>query len=179
MVISHQDAAEALSTIETAQHRSATLRGYERRSPYLILWGVLWAVGYGLSDFAPAHANAIWAAIVPIGLIGGFLARREAGRGMGWRFAAVTLTVLAFFVATYFVMAPVSGRQVAALIPLVVAAAYVLGGLWWGKRYVVTGVVVAALTLAGFFLLREHFLLWMAAVGGSAMILAGLWLRRV
>ena len=55
MVISHQDAAEALSTIETAQHRSATLRGYERRSPYLILWGVLWAVGYGLSDFAPAH----------------------------------------------------------------------------------------------------------------------------
>jgi hypothetical protein len=48
-----------------------------------------------------------------------------------------------------------------------------------GTRYVVSGIAVAALTLAGFFLLKQHFLLWMAAVGGGAMILAGLWLRRV
>jgi hypothetical protein len=134
MALSPQDAADALLAIETTQRRSATLRGYERGSPYLILWGVLWAVGYGLSDFAPAHANAIWAAVVPIGLVAGFFARREAGRGMGWRFAAVAATVLGFFAATYFIMAPVSGRQVAAVIPLVVAAAYVLAGLWWGER---------------------------------------------
>jgi hypothetical protein len=95
-----------------------------------------------------------------------------------WRYGAVALTLFGFFGATFFVMAPVSGRQIAAIIPLAVAAAYVVRGLWWGPRYVITGIVVAALTLAGFVLLKEHFLLWMAGVGGGALILAGLWLKQ-
>jgi hypothetical protein len=86
---------------------------------------------------------------------------------------------LAFFVASFFIMSPVTGRQIAAFIPLVVAVAYVLIGIFRGPRYIATGLVVAALTLLGFALLKEHFFLWMAGVGGAAMILAGIWLRRV
>jgi hypothetical protein len=179
MTLSPQDAAEALRAIETTQQRSATLRGYQRGSPHLVLWGVIWVVGDGLSEFFPTYAGAIWAVLVPLGLIGGLLLLRRDGGAGDWRYGAVALTLAAFFGASFFVLAPVSGRQIAAVIALAVATAYVIRGLWWGPRYLVTGLVVAVLTLAGFVVLKAHFMLWMAAVGGGAMILAGLWLRRV
>ena len=89
------------------------------------------------------------------------------------------LTAFIFIAATLAVMAPVSGRQVGAFIPLVVAASYALAGIWCGSRFIVAGAAIAGLTLAGFFLLPAHFNLWMAAVGGGALLLAGLWLRSV
>ena len=54
-----------------------------------------------------------------------------------------------------------------------------LAGIWRGPRFVITGLVIAALTLAGFFFLEVHFFLWMAGVGGVSLILAGLWLKQV
>ena len=155
------------------------LRDYQHAAPHLIVWGVLWAVGYGLTNFFPAHANAIWSVVIPIGVLADLAAMRGGRRGVAWRYLAAIAAAFAFVFALLVVMAPVSGRQVAAVIPLFVALLYVLRGIWAGPRYVVAGVAVAALTLAGFFLLTAHFLLWMACVGGGALILAGLWLRRV
>lgn len=179
MTLSPHDAAAALRDIDAAQARSAALREYQRAAPHFIIWGILWAVGYGLSDLFPAEVNAIWAVIVPIGIVAGVVAMRGSRGASGWRYAVAMVAILAFFAASAFVLAPVSGRQVAALIPLFVALMYVLRGIWAGARYIVAGIAVAVLTLAGFFLLREHFALWMAAVGGGALILGGLWLRRV
>jgi len=179
MELSPQEAASALRDIETAQQRSATLRSYTLSSPHLVLWGLLWVVGYGLTDLFPQHGRAIWAAIIAIGLVAGFAATRQGGRRAGWRYGAVALTMIGFFFAIFAVMSPVNGRQIAAVIPLALAAAYILLGISRGPRFIVTGVVIAALTLAGFFLLEQHFFLWMAGVGGAALILAGLWLRRV
>jgi len=178
MTLSPQDAAGALRDIEAAQARSAKLHGYARSSSQLLLWGVLWVIGYGLNDFFPAYSGAIWGTVVPIGMITGFAALRGAGHEVGWRYGAVALTLLAFFAAVFLVLWPINPRQIAALIPLSVAAAYVIAGIWRGPRYVTTGIAVAALPLAGFFLLKQHFLLWMAGVGGAALILAGIWLRR-
>src|SRR5262245_42842901 len=136
MVLSPQDAAAALRDIETAQARSEKLHGYARSSPQLLLWGVLWVVGYGLNDFFPAYSGAIWGAVVPIGLIAGFAALRGAGNEVGWRYGAVALTLLAFFAAVFLVLWPVNPRQQAAVIPLGVAAAYVIAGIWRGPRYI-------------------------------------------
>jgi hypothetical protein len=177
--LSRQEAASALRDIEAAQKRSETLQGYTRSSPHLVLWGVLWVVGYGLTDLCPQYGRAIWLVITAIGLAGGFAATRRDRNGASWRYAAVALTLAGFFVAIFAVMSPVNGRQVAAVVPLAVAAAYILVGIRRGPRFVVTGIAVAALTLAGFFLLKQHFFLWMAGVGGAALILAGLWLKRV
>ena len=177
MMPSPEDAATALRDIDSAQARSATLHGYARSSPHLILWGVLWVIGYGLNDLFPAYGGAIWAVIILVGLIGDFsLLRHE---NAGWRYGAVALTLIAFFFAVFAIMAPVSGRQIAAVIALAVGAGYVLAGIWQGPRLVIAGLVVAGLTLAGFFLVGAHFYLWMAGVGGASLVLAGLWLKRV
>ena len=64
-----------------------------------------------------------------------------------------------------------------AFVPMLMAAIYMVMGLWLGWRYSAIGGALAVLTLGGFFLLPVHFLLWMAFVGGGALILTGLWLR--
>jgi len=179
MMLSPNDAASALSEIDSAQTRSATLHGYARSSPHLILWGVLWAIGYGLNDLFPAYGGAIWAVVILIGLIGDLSLLRHERAGAGWRYGVVALTLIAFFFAVFAIMTPVSGRQIAAVIALAVGAGYVLAGIWQGPRLVVAGLVVAGLTLAGFFLVSAHFYLWMAGVGGASLVLAGLWLKRV
>jgi hypothetical protein len=179
MTLSPQDATAALRDIDDAQARSAMLRGYQRAAPHFVIWGMIWAIGYGLTDFAPRYGNAVWAVLVPIGLLAGVLASR-GNRAVGaLRFSAAILAVFAYCAATFFVMAPVGHKQIAAFIPLLVALIYVLCGIWNGPRYIVAGVVIAALTLIGFVWLSAHFLLWMAIVGGGALILAGVWMRQV
>jgi hypothetical protein len=178
MALSPQDAAAALRDIKRAEARSATLDDYQRAAPHFLIWGVLWAVGYSLSNFYPRHMGAIWAVIVPIGIAAGFAAMRGGRSGLGWRYGAAVAAVFVFFCSVFVVMWPVGDRQIAAFIPLFVALAYVLRGIWSGLRYVAAGALVAALTLAGFFLLEGNFFLWMAGVGGGSLMLAGLWLRR-
>ena len=64
MSISRQDAAAALRDIEDTESRSVTLREYQHAAPHFLIWGIIWAVGYGLSDVFPRQADAVWAALV-------------------------------------------------------------------------------------------------------------------
>ncbi|WP_042338501.1 hypothetical protein [Paraburkholderia ferrariae] len=86
--------------------------------------------------------------------------------------------MFAFYILVLNIFQPVTGPQSATLIALIVALFYVLAGLWLGARFVVAGIVLAVLTVFGYFMLAAHFYLWMAVVGGGALMLAGLWLRR-
>ena len=179
MALSPQDAAQALNDIERTQRHSALLRGYAGGAPHVLLWSVLWAVGYGLTYLLPARSGAIWTIVIGIGAAAGIaVLYRTRGSAPAWRYGAAFAVLAGFSIATLTILRPVDGMQVAAFVPLVVAMAYAVGGLWWGLRFVVAGLALAGLTLAGYFLLREHFLLWMAVVGSGTLLLAGLWLRR-
>jgi DNA-binding MarR family transcriptional regulator len=69
--------------------------------------------------------------------------------------------------------------QAGAVFPLLVALWYALLGIWRrGMRMALLGLVLGLLTVAGYFWLAQYFLLWMAVVGGGALILGGFWLRR-
>jgi hypothetical protein len=177
MQISHRDAAEALHDVEKTAARSAKLRLYERGAPHFILWGILWAAGYGLTYAVPQHAWTVWLVIDAAGLGGSAYLARDRLRL--WRVAATAATLFLFFFAAFAMLGPLSGLQIGAFIPLTVACAYILAGLRAGSRFAAAGAVIAAVTLAGFFFLPAHFLLWMAIAGGGAMVSAGLWLRRV
>src|SRR5438552_680958 len=150
MDVSPQDAAQALRDVEDTQARSATLRGYQQAAPHFLIWGMIWIVGYGLSDVFHEHAKAIWGVLVPIGLVAGLFAKRGANRTISWHYTATALSILCFLAATLFVMWPVSGRQISAFIPLMIALLYALGGIWSGPRYIIAGIAVAVLTLIGF-----------------------------
>jgi hypothetical protein len=185
MPISTQEAAEALSNIALAQQRASILRGYERGAPHFVLWGLIWVIGYSVSDVAPNLAGPDWLVLDAIGITGSyFLGRTHAAnaaiarKDYSRRFAAAGATLFAFIFATYFIMKPHSAAQYGAFPALLMAAIYTVVGIWRGVRWTVSGVVLGIFTVAGFALLREHFMLWMAAAGGSALLVTGLWLRR-
>jgi hypothetical protein len=182
MTLSSLDASAALQDVAAAQARSVTLRGYQSCAPHLIIWGVVWAVAYTVSDLAPAWANIAWTCILPLGIAGDIAAARAdrgGDDGTGAIAGALFAIIAIFVVSTFAIMAPRDPRQIGAFIPLVVAAAYAVFGLFDGPRLLILGGALAALTLAGFFFLPAHFLLWMAVFGGGGLILGGFWLRRV
>jgi hypothetical protein len=180
MSITPNEAADALRSIEQTGRRSGEAFGYRQSAPHLIIWGIAWMIGYGGSDLFPAYGNDIWLGTVIAGtaasLITGTM-MSKSDRGEGWRFGVLVLIFWAFLIATDLVFGGPTARQQGAFIPLVIAAIYAGIGVFMGFRYVATGIAVAALTLIGFFYIHEHFGLWMAAVGGGGLLLAGLWLR--
>jgi len=185
MPMSSHEAAAALSDIAHTQHRAAILRGYEQGAPHFILWGLIWVVGYSLTDARPAMAGLAWLVLDGLGISGSFLLGRAAAANVpsanphyGRRFATLCITMFAFIVATYFIMQPNSAAQFGAFPALLMAAIYTVIGTWRGARWAVCGIVLGVCTVVGFALFKSHFMLWMAAAGGAVLLLTGLWLRR-
>lgn len=184
MPLSPTEAADTLRDINQTEQHSSTLRGYQKSSPYLILWGVIWFIGYGISYARPHWEQNAWPILALIGTIGSFvigIRSRPSGKAEGgWRYAATFAAVILFIAALFAVMPPQTPAQVGAFFPILVALFYSLIGIWtYGWRILVTGVVIAALTLIGFFYLPAYFTLWMMVVGGGGLILGGIWLRSV
>ena len=183
MSLTSKEAAETLSDVEQAGRRSAQAFGYRKASPHLIMWGAIWALGYSGTDQWPMYSNWIWGALLVLGCLGGVAIGRQAAIGKGgphaWRMFALFAVILLFVCATYAIMRPTQGAQLAAYPALLTGAVYGAVGLWFGFRYVAAGALVIALTLVGYFFLREHIFLWLAFVGGGALILAGFWFRQI
>ncbi len=91
---------------------------------------------------------------------------RPSGAPWALRVFASFAVIYVFVALSFLVMRPANPMASAAFAPLVVAMFYGLMGVWKGLRFLVAGAVLAALTMAGLFFLREDFLLWMA-VGGQ------------
>ena len=182
--VSAQQAAAALLDVQRTQHRLAILRGYEDGAPHFLLWGCIWIVGFASSYTFPGYAWPIWLTLDMVGILGGLLIVRAAPivgmqAGRSWPYLAAAATIVAFVAATYYVMAPHTETQYGAFPALVMALFYVLAGIWRGPRWIVVGSAVGLLTLLGYGLLRQYFMLWMAAVGGATLLLTGIWFRRV
>jgi hypothetical protein len=181
MSMTHEDAAEALRLAEAAQERSTTLRGYQSTAPHLILWGAIYAAAYAMSYFRPAQAGLSWFVLILLGSVASTVIGMRDRRGR--RTSAVIPTLMATFLVFIFasaaIMQPQDPRQMGAFVPLVVAACYVVLGLGAGSRITLAGVALGGLTLFGYFAFPSIFMLWMAVVAGSTLVLSGLWLQRV
>ena len=187
MTLSPDKAAEALKDIGRTERRSFTAYGYQSAAPYLILWGLIWGVGYSANDLFPAYSAQAWWVLLTIGFVVSAVIGRRAGRGklssranniVGLRITACWVVLLGFFYALFTVMAPVTDRQVSVFFPLFFGTIYMLVGIWIGVRIAIAGAVVIALALIAFFYVHVHFGLWMAALSGGTLLLSGLWLRR-
>lgn len=182
-MLSRDEASETLKSIQQTQGRSAQAYGYQSAAPFLILWGVIWFLGYGATDLYPRYADWAWGTLVVIGFaLSAFLGKRSStrpdGARHGMRIMATWLTMLVFVSAVFSVMPPTRNEQIGAFIPLLIAFFYGVLGIWAGMRFLIAGAAIAVLTLGGFFLLQSHFSLWMAAVGGGTLVATGFWLNK-
>lgn len=68
MTISEAEAASALIDIEHVRMRTTSAVGYERASPHLIVWGVVWLLGYLACGVLPATLWGLaWLPLVALG----------------------------------------------------------------------------------------------------------------
>lgn len=181
MSLSRDEAQSALRDISKTEQRSISAYGYKSGAPFVILWGVLWFIGYGGTDLFPAYSSLLWIGVMIVGTVAcTIIGIRMPGKGkFDWRIFGSWLASIGFISAVFGIIGHVTGNQMGAIIPLFIAWAYVIMGFWLGARFAIAGLVLAGLTLGGFYFLPEHFCLWMAFVGGGTLVLTGLWLRRV
>lgn len=186
MTISKDDASAALGEIDAAGARLQEVRAYGRAAPFLIIWGVVWIVCDLAVQFAPRFGYA-WPVGVLIGTLASFAAgarlrkpsTRPGANAGSWRYFANWFLVMGF-ISTLFLVIPVtSARQVHSVFGLVFGFIYVGMGLWAGWRLLALGAALVALTLIGFFQIGAWYFLYMGLVGGGALLLGGLWLRKI
>lgn len=178
MSLSPNEAAQRLREAPDVQKRSKEVYGYNLCAPYFFIWGLVWVVGYAGNAVAPTRTETIWQGSLLAGVLATIVAGRLQKMRPNWRAGAASGVTFAFTYALFAIMPPRNALQAGAYWPLLFSALYAGAGLWFGARYTIVGVILAAAALCGYFFLREYFFLWMAFIGGGSLILTGFWLRR-
>ena len=184
MAIDHDKAANSLSEIAKVESRTRQAVYDWVASDFLIMWGLLTAAGFVVEYVAPRYAWFDWGAVTGVGILGSVaLYRRQARRARRapreWQMSYAMLAVLGFGLLLMVYYGDPTPRQISAYWPTLFMMGYVVAGLWVGRFFIVCGLTVAALILAGYFWAGDWFYLWMALVHGGGLVAGGLYLRRV
>ena len=188
MNVSQKDAQDSLAAVKetmTKTHK-AIASGYA--SDLLIMWGLLWAMAFTATHFYLDHAFYIFMAMGVIGGIGTYIfvhifrskvpLKDDSSPKVGWRIWLLWIFLFIYIIIWLSLLAPFNGLQCNAFICTAVMFAYIVIGLWFGSYFmVVLGLAVTAATLVGFFLLTSYYCLWMAPMGGGALLGTGLYIR--
>ena len=182
-MIDSREASEALAEINEMTRRVRQSRIYNLASLMLIMWGALVFAGYLASFLLPRQAGYFWTALNAAGVAGSFAISAFGYRKTGIRtFDFRMLIAFVLFFAFGFLCTSVLGhftpRQMGTFWPIYFMLLYSIAGLWFGHAFVVIGLSISALALAGYFWAGDWFDLWMAFVDGGGLMLGGLWMRR-
>lgn len=174
MTDSRRDAERALEMVAQSRRRADEYRNYAEAGPSLIMWGLTWIAGNLTAQFAPAAANLVWLIAIAGSIL--FTIVRSQRRADG-RIIATIATAFGF---AAFLMAMIGGdtRIQNALVVLLVAAIYIVFGIWSGVRMIGIGLAVALAAALGWFVFPDWLFLWLGLGGGGALLVSGLWLRR-
>jgi hypothetical protein len=182
MTITKDDASQALSEIDAARSRLLQVKTYGRASPFLIIWGLVWMAADLAGQFEPRWTLA-WPIGVLVGTIAsfaaGFLLPRSAAEPGAWRSFALWFVIFGFIVTLFLVVPVTGGVEVHSVFGLFFGFLYMGFGLWMGWRILALGAALVALTLIGYFEVKAWYFLYMGLVSGGALLLGGLWLRKI
>jgi hypothetical protein len=185
MTIDPNEAAASLQDIATIERRTQEALLYSGSRTIFVMWGILVAIGYGLSELYPRSAWIIWLAIAPLGCVATGLTialRSRAGspRVMReWRLIWALAAFAAYGAVWSYLLGPTAGRLMYAFQPTLFLLGIILAGLWLGRFFVVLGLVGIALIAIGYLQSEPWLRLWMAAVESGTLIVGGIWLGRI
>jgi hypothetical protein len=184
MTLDRDEAAATLSDIASVERRTRATVTYARSSTILIMWGVLCVIGYVFEYVQPRQARPGWIAVTVLGFAATFVLMRWRTRPE--RFAQTAqpliyaqLALIGYGLILLLLLWPLDPRQICAFWPTLYMLGFVLAGLWLGRFFILCGLAVTALTVAGYFWSGDWFPLWMALVNGGGLLAGGLWLRRL
>jgi len=183
MAIDQENAASSLNDVARMEKRTLELVRYSYASGYQLLWGILVAIGYVAQYLRPESGIFIWAIVIVSGVLGGVVFRigraRSTGRPADYRWVWGQLAVVAFGMLWTGVFTDATPRQLSALWPSFFMFWMVIFGIFFGRFYVMLGLIVTALTTIVYLWSGDLFLPCMAVIVGGALIASGLYLRRI
>lgn len=186
MDINPSEAEAALAAIRAADQQVRRTLNALGVAYHLLVWGVIWLLGFTISHFAPylppEIANWSWTVL---GIVGGALSwiigmrmgltfRHPLGNRIGW---------LVFFFALYgvlgsFFLHPTDIREAVLLLIIFLMLFWAVMGLWTQSALLWVAVAVTGLSVLGYAVVPAFFSLWMAVLGGGTMIGTGLYILR-
>ena len=188
MNVSQEEAQASLSSVREVMNSTHRAIASAYANPLLILWGVLWIIAFTSAHFYLPYAFHIFMAMGVVGGAGTAVIFRvfhtkapiqeASGPKVGRRIAAFWVLLYTYVVIWLFLLTPFNGLQCNAVFSTAAMFGYVVIGLWFDSRFMIAlGLVVTAATLAGFYLLTGYYCLWMALIGGGALLGTGLYIR--
>jgi len=185
MTIDPTEAAASLQDIATVEHRTRAAVFYGGSQTIFIMWGILVACGYALTEFNPRSAGMIWLAVTIVGtaataVIIGYRMRTRPRAARDWRIVWGMVALMLFGAAWSYLLGPVVPRPMLyAFQPSLYLLGMILVGIWLGRSFVIIGLVGIALIAIGFTQPEPWLRLWMAVVQSGTLILGGVWLGRI
>ncbi|MDR3514903.1 MAG: hypothetical protein P4M00_03745 [Azospirillaceae bacterium] len=186
MTLDPQSAASSLVEVSRIEQRTREALRYGGASAYLFLWGGLTTIGYVAEFFEPTAALTRWHLIMALGVGGSFAIRtlrnrdgRTGTASANRRMLYAQIALLAFGGLWTQLFGSFNGPGLDAFWPTLFMSGFVIAGFWLGRFFIAVGVIVTALTVAGFLWSGPLFPLWMAVVNGGGLIAGGLWVRRL
>ncbi len=186
MNISPNEAEEALTVVRDMMQKTRRAISNSGAYLFLIVWGIVWLLGFLGSQFLPDRlAGPAWAVLDILGggasaLLGmrlGEHVRSPGTAASGKRIGLFWLSLVLLCVAAIWIAWPVDGKQAAMFIILFVMAGWLAMGWLLSFASIWPALAIIALALVGYFLLPGIFYLWMAVLGGGGMIALGLYIR--
>ncbi len=187
MNVTPEEAQEALASIQ--QTTVKTRRGLAYYAYQQILWGLLWLVGFLVSQFVqPSILNWVWIAVPIVGAIGSAIVSISQGRRMrvtpDSRLAFISSRVGIFFpilyvfgVMWFVIFQPLNSLQIALFWITLVMFSYVVAGAWLRTPLLIgIGVGVTVMSLLGYYLLPGYFYLWSALFAGGTLLGSGIYI---
>jgi hypothetical protein len=182
MNISNKDAQEALDSIRGTTEKTRHLISSGGAYISLIVTGAIWLLGFLCTQFLSGSVLVyIWIGLSLLGTLIATILNVRISRHIHSPTASATarhMGLLWLLLAVYCIAAiaiawPLDGRQLTVFIFLFVMVGYLAMGPVLSYSAVWPGLVIIALTLAGYFLLPGLFYLCMALLGGGGMIFLG------
>ncbi|HLX56882.1 MAG TPA: hypothetical protein VKR83_07645 [Ktedonobacteraceae bacterium] len=181
MNISPEEAQEALAAIKqtnTQMHKAYGYNGY-----YLMLWGLIWFVGFLASQYIQSSLiNWIWGGLITIGwVVSTFLGVNQSKQVrsiVGPRIGFFYLALIGFTIFWFIILQPLEVKQgILFLISIIMFGGVVVGVFARSTSTITGSVSITVLAVVGYYLVPVYFDLWVAVFCGLAMFGIGLTLR--
>jgi hypothetical protein len=184
MNVSPSEAEKTLASIREAEDQMRKALNASGGGYQMLIWGVIMLIGYTLNQFAPRLPVAVVAGTwIVLSVFGNLFSvamsvrmARKFHSPLGARLGAMFPIFILFGIIGAFFVNPAGPREINLLIYLLVMLWLAMMGLWVKPSLLWISLIFTGLMLFGYLVLPDYFFLWLAFVGGGAMIGSGLFL---
>jgi hypothetical protein len=187
MNITPDEAQTALKDIEDASTKARSMAN--TWAYYMLLWGILWTIGFLVTQFKPHWVTGIWIVMVAIGMIGSTIlgiiqgGRTRPAPGSHMAFIGSRLGifygVLYCFAILWLIIFPLTSMQIGILWITVVMFGSIIAGTWIHEPLsIIVGVGITCMSVVGYYLVPQYFWIWAAVFAGLPLTAVSIYYLR-